>query len=217
MANYGIVVDLNRCTGCMTCVIACKEENLTPPQIWWNKILEVENEPLNHITYVRHACMHCENPACMPACKYDAIYKTPEGIVLIDQKKCVGAGDCIDACPYGAISLIEDKAYFEGTTLPFEESPTPNRVHKVDQGSKCTMCYHLVKKGKDPRCVQSCPSRALTFGDLDDPRSPIHEKMKMAVPLLPEAGTKPKVAYIMPTHLKKSVEERVDENPFMIR
>ena len=64
MARYGIIVDLNRCTGCMTCVLACKQENLTGPGIWWNKILEIESETLDSAHYVRYACMHCEKPAC---------------------------------------------------------------------------------------------------------------------------------------------------------
>ena len=100
MAKYGIIVDLDRCTGCMTCVIACKQENLTRPSVWWNKILELESESLDRITYVRHACMHCENPPCLYSCPNDAIYQHPDGIVLISHQKCGGAGDCVDACPY---------------------------------------------------------------------------------------------------------------------
>jgi molybdopterin-containing oxidoreductase family iron-sulfur binding subunit len=91
------------------------------------------------------------------------------------------------------------------------------RVHKANQASKCTMCHHLVKQGQDPRCVQSCPSRALIFGDLDDPGSEVHKKMKMALPLRASAGTRPKVGYIMPASLEKQVEKRVEENPFMMR
>ena len=105
MARYGIIVDLNRCTGCMTCVIACKEENLTRPTVWWNRILELENESLDDIIYFRNACMHCDEAPCAEACSAGAVYKRPDGIVLIDQKKCVGARDCVKACPYGVIDI----------------------------------------------------------------------------------------------------------------
>jgi phenylacetyl-CoA:acceptor oxidoreductase subunit 1 len=94
MARYGIVVDLNRCTGCMTCVVACKQENLTRPGVWWNRVLELENESLDRITYLRYACMHCEDPPCVEACAVRAISKRVDGIVLIDHDRCVGAGDC---------------------------------------------------------------------------------------------------------------------------
>ena len=72
MAKYGIIVDLDRCTGCMTCVIACKQENLTRPGVWWNKILELESEALDRIIYLRHACMHCEDPPCLTGVLHDA-------------------------------------------------------------------------------------------------------------------------------------------------
>ena len=112
MARYGIVVDLNRCTGCMTCVVACKEENLTRPAVWWDKVLEVENPTLDTITYLWHACMHCDNPPCVGACPVKAISKRQDGIVLIDQKVCTGCGDCIKACPYGVITINPTQNYF---------------------------------------------------------------------------------------------------------
>ena len=72
MTRYGILLDLNRCTGCMTCVIACKQENLTRPGVWWNKVLELESESLDRIVYFRYACMHCDNPPCVAACPEQA-------------------------------------------------------------------------------------------------------------------------------------------------
>jgi ferredoxin len=87
MARYGLVVDLNICTGCMTCVLACKQENLTRPGIQWNKVLELESPALDQIVYVRQACMHCDNPPCVEACPSKAISRRADGIVLIDQKE----------------------------------------------------------------------------------------------------------------------------------
>ena len=125
MARYGIVVDLNRCTGCITCVVACKEENLTRPSVWWDKILEIENPSLDHITYLWHACMHCDNPPCVGACPAKAISKRQDGIVLIDQKVCNGCGDCIKACPYGVIAMNPTQNYFQGKRCPTKRQRMP--------------------------------------------------------------------------------------------
>ena len=125
MTRYGIVVDLNRCVGCMTCVINCKEENLTRPGVWWNQILQVENEATDRITYVRYACMHCDDPPCAKACPNQAIYKRADGIILVDKEKCAGVGECMKACPYDVIIMTPDKDYFLGESNRPTRSPRP--------------------------------------------------------------------------------------------
>ncbi len=217
MARYGILVDLNRCTGCMTCVIACKQENLTQPNVWWNRVLEVEGESLDHITYIRYACMHCDDAPCIEACLRHAIYKRPDGIVLIDHEKCVGAGDCVEACPYGVIDINPDQGYFLGQKLEYEKRADTFRIHPPGKSSKCTLCVHRIEKGEIPACVQGCPSRAMIFGDLDDPNSQIREKLYKSVQLLASEGTNPKVTYIVPTNVSKEIERRIIENPNMVR
>lgn len=217
MARYGIVVDLNRCTGCMTCVIACKQENLTGPNVWWNRILELESESAEHITYFRNACVHCDDPPCVEACLNNAIYKRPDGIVLIDQKSCVGAKDCAQACPYGVIDINTDQDYFPGHKLAYEETADTYRIHPPGKSSKCTLCVHRIERGKEPACIEACPSRAMIFGDLDDPNSPIREKLWKSVQLLASKGANPKVSYIVPRNLLKQIERRVVENPKMVR
>jgi Fe-S-cluster-containing dehydrogenase component len=215
MARYGIIVDLNRCTGCMTCALACKEENLTRPSVWWNKIFEVENPSMDHITYLRHACMHCENPPCMASCPVNAISQRPDGIVLIDQKTCTGCGKCLKACPYGVISMNPEKNYFQGEQAPYEKTADGYRMQLPKKASKCTLCAHRIGQGKQPMCVSGCPSKAMTFGDLDDPASPIRKKLVQSVQLLPSKGTSPKVSYIVPKNLLKQAEKKVTENPPM--
>lgn len=217
MARYGILVDLNRCTGCMTCVIACKEENLTRPNVWWNKVLEVESESLGHIIYFRYACMHCDNPPCVEACPEQAIYKRPDGIVLIDHEKCKGHGECIKACPYGVIDINPDEDYFREHQVPYEETADFYRKHPLGKSSTCTLCVHRIEQGKEPACVETCPSRAMVFGDLDDPSSPIHKKLPKSIPFLESKGTIPKVSYIIPRNLSKQIERRIIEDPNMVR
>ena len=217
MARYGMVLDLNRCTGCMTCVMACKEENLTRPGVWWNRVLALESESLDRMTYLRYACMHCDDPPCVPVCPEHAIYKRPDGIVLIDQEKCHGHGACMKACPYDVIDRNPDQDYFPEEKLPFEETPDAHRIHPRGKASTCTLCVHRIEQGKEPACVAGCPSRVMVFGDLDDPESPIREKYQRSRPLLSSEGTNPKISYIVPEGMWEPLEQRIKENPRMVR
>ena len=217
MARYGIVIDLNRCTGCMTCVIACKQENLTGPRVWWDKILELESESPDGITYVRYACMHCDDPPCVDACSSGAISKREDGIVLIDHNRCVGARDCVKACPYGVIDINPDEEYFFEYKAPYEETAKTHRIHPPGKSSTCTLCAHRIDQGREPACVAGCPSKVMIFGDLDDPDSPIHEKLSRSVPLLRSKGTNPKVFYIVPDDKLEQIESRIVNNPKMER
>ncbi|MBN2061776.1 MAG: 4Fe-4S dicluster domain-containing protein [Deltaproteobacteria bacterium] len=216
-ARYGILVDLNRCTGCMTCVLACKEENLTPPKVWWDKVLEIEGPELDFISYVRYACMHCDDPPCVPACPEKAIYKRDDGIVIIDQEKCKGHGRCRDACPYGVIDINPGEDYFHPSALPYQENGETFRLHTPGKASKCTLCVHRIDKGREPACVEGCPSKAMIFGDLNDPDSPIRARIWQAEQLLETEKTYPGVFYIIPKNLLKPLEKRIIDNPHMDR
>ena len=217
MPKYGIIVDLDRCSGCMTCVVACKQENLTRPGVWWNKILELENEALDRITFLRHACMHCEDPPCLKACSRAAIYQRPDGIVLIDHEKCEGAGDCADACPYGAIDINPAADYFPDQKLPFEEETATHRRHPPGKAGTCTLCVHRIEAEQEPLCVESCTATAMIFGDLEDPDSLIHKKLDKSVPLLDAECTHPRVRYIFSDNLLAEIEDRIRKNPKMVR
>ena len=197
MVRYGIVVDLTRCTGCMTCVLACKEENFTPPGEYWIKVSELQgtDPPI----YMPMLCVHCDNPPCVDACPKNAIIKRPDGIVIIDQNKCVvECGRCVEACPYGVIALHPDAKYFPETPIPYERNMAEHRIHKPGLAGKCTMCVHRVDQGLEPACVSGCPAGALIFGDLDDPNSAISKIAWKSEQLQAELGTKPKVTFITP-------------------
>ena len=134
--------------------------------------------------FVSRLCMQCDNPPCVSVCPVSATYRTPEGIVLVDQGRCIGCGYCVVACPYGARYLTPGGA----------ESPTGN----PGVADKCTWCYHRISRGQEPACVEVCPVDARVFGDLNDPDSPIQAIAKApGVALLrPELGTRPKVFYV---------------------
>ena len=148
MARYGILLDLNRCTGCMTCVIACKEENLTRPGVWWNRVLELESESLNRMTYFRYACMHCDDPPCVDACPEEIINKRDDGIVVLDDGLCTGCRLCLEACPYDAIDFDEEQ----------------------EIAHKCNLCHTRVDNGLLPACADNiCLAHCIYFGDPEKP------------------------------------------------
>jgi Fe-S-cluster-containing dehydrogenase component len=189
MAKYAMVIDVARCTACYSCFVACKDEyweNDYPPytagqprhgQFWMNLTKQEQGAyPYIRVTYMPRPCMHCQNPSCLKAAKDGAIYKKRNGIVVIDPEKAVGQKPIVDACPYGSI-------YW-------------NPARKLPQ--KCTFCAHRLAEGKIPRCVLSCPSGCLNFGDLADPESEVARLLKTgrAEVFHPEFKTQPSVYYL---------------------
>ena len=166
----GIAVNAARCMACYACFMACKDEHcgwgsaLSAPQPrmgqYWMNIVEWErgdNERRIKTATVPTPCSHCDDPACMKAAKNGAVYKRPDGVVIIDPEKAVGQKEIVEACPINAVFWNEE------LQLP----------------QKCTMCAELLDDpdypGKEPRCVEACPNQALVFGDLDDPNSEINK------------------------------------------
>lgn len=134
--------------------------------------------------FVPKLCNHCEKPPCVQVCPVAATYKTKDGVILVDQKRCIGCGYCIQACPYGARYLVP------------EGDVTPSGYSRV--ADKCTWCYHRITKGMPPACVEVCPVGARLFGDTTDPNSTVSKALlgQRVYTLKPSLGTEPKVYYI---------------------
>ena len=180
------LIDVSKCCGCYNCQLACKDEHVSndwmpyaKPQPetgqFWLKIQEnvCGTFPKVKMHYVAMLCSHCDKPACMDACAYNAIYKRDNGLVIIDPEICEanpGCKACVAACPYEVI-------YY-------------NEMLKLAQ--KCTGCAHLLDSGdKLPRCVEVCPTDAILFGEKKD----LQEYLDGAAGLKPESGCGPNVFY----------------------
>jgi len=203
MARYGLAIDLDRCVGCYSCVMACKAENYTSAGVWWNKVVAREegDYPAVRLTFIPRACMHCDNPPCAAVCPTGATHKRDDGIVVVDKEKCIGCRRCMAACPYQARTFLESYDSYYPDYGPSRYEQFGAQFHRVNTVEKCHLCAHLVDMGQEPACVQSCPGYARTFGDLDDPNSAISRQIagRNAQQLLVEMGTKPKVYYLSNT------------------
>ena len=192
MSQYGFYIDLVKCTGCKTCVIACKDAHSLSVGTNYRKVIEfVEGNWKKDANgawvqdvrgyYVPIACNECANPACVKVCPTKAHFKREsDGIVLIDEKKCIGCGACAKACPYGAPVLNE----------------TAHKMHK------CDACVDRLAQGLLPICVEACPQRAIEFGEISELRKKYGENADIA-PLPSSNTTKPSLVIRLPLNMGK--------------
>lgn len=198
--QYGMVINLNRCIGCDSCAMACKQHTSTPKGVFWSKVLRREKGKYPHswIHFQPMLCMHCRNPECVRVCPTGASHHREDGIVAIDQDKCIGCQYCILACPYGArTKLVQIEPYYsEKGFSPVEK--TVFSGHQIGVVGKCDFCADRLEEGLEPACVQACPAVARIFGNIGDPNSEVGKMIsrRNAKPLRPEAGTDPSVYYI---------------------
>lgn len=176
--RFAFVIDHRKCIGCHACTVACKQENGVPLGSFrtWVKYVEKGSFPSvrRHFTVLR--CNHCDAAPCVEICPVVALHKRKDAIVDLDRDRCVGCRACMQACPYDALYLNEDKGVAE----------------------KCHYCAHRTEIGLEPACVVVCPERAIVAGDASDPETPISKLIRgegVSQRRL-EKGTKPRVWYV---------------------
>jgi len=199
--SYAMGVDIHKCIGCGRCADACKKENKVPPdpeffRTWVERyVVREESETrvespnggidgfpdmaddsdILRTFFVPKLCNHCANPPCVQVCPVGATFTTRDGVVLVDDTYCVGCRYCIQACPYGARYMHPTK-------------------HVAD---KCTFCYHRLRKGLLPACVEVCPTGARVFGEVGKRSSPLRRFRRFNDVTVLKSGlnTEPKVFY----------------------
>lgn len=221
--RWGMIIDLDRCTGCQACVVACHAENNVPVvgeseaikrrTLHWIRIERYwEGEyPNLKARFMPIVCQHCTEAPCEPVCPVFATYHTPEGLNAQVYNRCIGTRFCGSACPYKVRVYNWFRPNFPG---PLSEQLNPD-VSVRERGiiEKCSLCVQRIHRAEldaslegrevmdgeiQPACVQSCPPSALIFGDLSDPESQVSRlaNSNRAFRLLEVLGTDPAIIYL---------------------
>lgn len=223
MARWGMVIDLDKCTGCGACMAACRMENNVAVSgkklsddgraIFWMDMLTITEGEFPNIKkrILPRPCFHCENPPCTKVCPVGATYINEEGLVAQIYARCIGCRYCVNACPYNV-------KYFNWTppNITDEQKRYLNpdvSVRPKGVVEKCTFCAHRLIRAREKAaaenrelqegdyttaCQDICPAKAIYFGDLDNPYSKVSRLSHSvrAFTLLEDLGTKPKVFYL---------------------
>ena len=142
--KYTLHFDVDRCFGCHGCEVACQQEHDLPKDQKWIKITQVGPKQIGdkmQMRFIPRMCMHCHAPLCLKVCPTGAIEKDTNGVVFINETKCVGCLDCTWACPFGIIQFDADK----------------------NLARKCDLCNQRIQEGLLPSCAQHCPAKAISL------------------------------------------------------
>lgn len=224
--KYGMVIDLDKCTGCGTCMVACASENNVSVRhdesdkersITWMQLYKITNGepfPKTEVSYFPRPCMHCHHHTpCVSVCPPTATkIDYNNGIVSQIYTRCIGCRYCQAACPYHARYFNWWDGFFPKGTDRYLSPEVSPRMRGVIE--KCTFCHHRLMRAKNQAysekrreiredayvtaCAEACPSQAITFGDLNNPHHKVSKltKSPLAFRLLERLGTDPKVYYL---------------------
>jgi Fe-S-cluster-containing dehydrogenase component len=221
--QWAMVIDLDRCTGCEACVAAChvenniaivgEEEAARGRSINWIRVeRHFEGEyPDVQARFRPVLCQHCEEAPCEPVCPTYASYHTDEGLNAQVYNRCIGTRYCANNCPY---TVRFFNFYDPEWPEPLAKAHNPEvSIRSRGVMEKCTFCVQRIHAGEDkakdegrpvrdgdvvPACVQSCPTKAMYFGNIADPTSEVSQlsRSRRATRLLEDLGTKPRVFYL---------------------
>ncbi|HNY02664.1 MAG TPA: 4Fe-4S dicluster domain-containing protein [Bacteroidales bacterium] len=222
--RWVMVTDLSKCRNARKCISACQGAHQLRPEQYHMNTLQMQDTPGTAPYNMPKNCQHCDNPPCVSVCPVDATYKRPDGIVLIDNERCIGCRFCMAACPYSAriFNWLEprDAAAHAGEEYNVEL----NVPQKRGTISKCLFSADRLREGKLPYCVEACPNGVYYFGDENEDavtNGTTKETVRLSkllsdnggYQLMPELGTKPRVYYLPPKNRLFPFEEARDETP----
>jgi Fe-S-cluster-containing dehydrogenase component len=221
--RWGMAIDLDRCTGCQACVVACHAENNLPLSdsksaamgrtVHWIRVDRYYDGVFPDVRekHMPVLCQQCDDAPCEPVCPVYATYQNAEGLNVQVYNRCVGTRYCANNCPY-QVRFFNFFAPEWPQPLALQLNPDVS-IRMGGVMEKCTFCIQRIKRGKNdakedaraladgdiqPACAQSCPAEAMVFGDLNDPESRVSRMAGSgrSSRLLEELGTKPKVFYL---------------------
>ena len=207
--KFVMVIDLSRCKNLKKCQIACDKAHLINPGQNWLKIYPMQDSEHTAPYWQPTNCMHCDEPPCVKVCPVDATFKRQDGIVLIDNDRCIGCRFCMAACPYSSriFNWSGQDVPANIAALPYScETSLPPKMGTV---SKCDFCPDMNRKGELPHCVQACPNGVFIYGDMNTDivsngaetfRFSELIKEKAGYRLMEDLGTKPSVYYLPPVN-----------------
>jgi len=223
--KFTMVIDLARCKNARKCVDACQEGHLLPKDHEWMKLYLLQDDNKTSKYWFPRPCFHCDKPMCVSVCPVGATFKRADGIVLIDNQRCIGCKFCMTGCPFSArvfnwkdpeVTVPEGHVYDPETNIP----PVEGTV------GKCVFCADNLRKGELPRCVQACPMGVIFFGDiLEDTVTNGNETMRFSKLMSDRAGyryreelgTLPSVYYLPPTQRMFPVESGLEDTDESIK
>lgn len=212
---FGYAFNISKCRGYMDCVAACVKENNQDrkSQMQYIRIHEMKdgkgfsfNEaddnyyhevPAAGHFYMGTQCFHCDNPPCVKVCPVQATWQEADGLVVVDYDWCIGCRYCMAACPYDGRRFNWSKPEVPEEAVNKNQHYLGNRLRKKGVMEKCTFCIQRSRAGKNPACVDACPTGARVFGNLLDPNSTIRWVLenKKVFRLKEDLGTEPKFWY----------------------
>ncbi|MBI9056191.1 MAG: 4Fe-4S dicluster domain-containing protein [Labilibaculum sp.] len=207
--KFVMVVDLAKCKNARKCMKACQSAHQLKPEMHHINVLEMDDPVRNSSYYMPKTCQHCDNPPCVSVCPVDATFKRQDGIVLIDNERCIGCRFCVAACPYSArtFNWTEPKNSDQFAEVTYDmELNVPQKKGTV---TKCAFSADRLRVGKLPYCVSACPNGVYYFGDQNEDlvtNGTTKKTVRLsallddnaAYTLMPELGTKPSVYYLPP-------------------
>ncbi len=214
--EFAYALNLSRCNGSRRCVEACMKENNVPPdhpEMAYIRVIELPNDSLNledgNVLYDHDAvpapakyympiqCHQCRKPPCTKVCPVQATWTEPDGITVIDYNWCIGCRYCMAACPYEARRFNWRKPQIKPEQINPDMGYLSNRIRPRGVVEKCTFCLHRTRQGKNPACMEVCPTGSRVFGNIRDPEGKIQFilKNKRVYILKAEANTIPRFYY----------------------
>ncbi|WP_075590291.1 4Fe-4S dicluster domain-containing protein [Labilibacter marinus] len=223
--RWVMVIDLAKCRNARECVKGCQEHHHLHPYQYHINTLVMQDNPQSAPYNMPKPCMHCDNPPCVSVCPVDATFKRQDGVVLIDNERCIGCRFCMAACPY-SVRVFNWEEPFQAQLYkeePMEYDVEMNVPQKKGTVSKCLFSADCLRDGELPTCVRACPNEVFYFGDQNEDAvtngttretvvlSDLLEK-NAGYRLMEELGTKPRVYYLPPKDRVFEAPEKPDNH-----